>query len=82
VVSIKELIYGPYEGSAKLIEQTRQVIKETTGNSYDHVLIVNGASSGLNLLLRKFKKDGGAIVRTSQYGYPSYEDMIKRAGMN
>lgn len=78
---IKKMKYGPYEGTNALIAATREVIKETTGNTYHHVLITNGASSAINLLLRRFKANGGEVVLTSQYGYPSYEEMIKRAGL-
>lgn len=78
---IKKMKYGPYEGTNALIAATREVIKETTGQTYHHVLITNGASSAINILLRRFKAGGGSAVITSQYGYPSYEEMIKRAGL-
>lgn len=78
---IKSLVYGPYGGTDELIHETHNVILKTTGRIYKHILITNGASSAINLLLRKYKAQGGDIVCTSQYGYPSYEDMIKRAGL-
>ena len=78
---IKSLIYGPYEGTSDLIEETHKVIQKTTGQIYKHILITNGASSAINLLLRRHKRNGGMTVVTSQYGYPSYEEMIKRAGL-
>ncbi len=79
--NIHSLIYGPYEGIPSLIEATHKVIAETTGQKYSHILITNGASSAINCLLRRFKRDGGETVHTTQYGYPSYEEMIKRAGL-
>lgn len=78
---IKSLIYGPYEGTSDLITETRQVILKNTGQTYNYVLITNGASSAINLLLRRFKSLGGETVYTTKYGYPSYEEMIKRAGL-
>ena len=79
--NIHSLIYGPYEGIPSLIEHTHKVIAQTTGQKYKHILITNGASSAVNCLLRKFKREGGESVYTTQYGYPSYEEMIKRAGL-
>ncbi len=78
---LKKLIYGPYEGIPMLIEETHKVIAQTTGQKYNHILITNGASSAVNCLLRRFKRGGGQIVYTTKYGYPSYEEMIKRAGL-
>ncbi len=80
-VDVSSLIYGPYEGTPEMIETVRNTIKETTGNSYKHILITNGASSAINLLLRRFKANGGETVYTTEYGYPSYEEMIRRAGL-
>ena len=79
--NLSDMIYGPYEGTPELIKATHQVIEQTTGQVYNHILITNGASSAINLLLRRFKTNGGSVVHTTPYGYPSYEDMIKRAGL-
>ena len=81
VGSIKSMFYGPYEGIPELIEETHKVIKEITGQQYKHILITNGASNGINTVLRHFKSRGGNIVYTTKYGYPSYEAMIKGAGL-
>ena len=79
--TIKDMIYGPYEGMPELIKETHQVINQLTGQSYKHILITNGASNAINCVLRHFKSRGGTTVHTSKYGYPSYEEMIKRAGL-
>lgn len=79
---IRKMSYGPYEGTEALIQKTHDTILKTTGQVYTHILITNGASSAINLLLRRFKAQGGRDVLTTQYGYPSYEEMIKRAGLN
>ena len=78
---IRKMSYGPYEGIEALISKTHETILKTTGQKYSHILITNGASSAINLLLRKFKAQGGRDILTTQYGYPSYEEMIKRAGL-
>lgn len=80
--SFKGMIYGPYEGTPELIEETRKVIKHVLDQSYKHILITNGASNAINLLLRHFAEGGGRTVYTTEYGYPSYEEMIKRAGLD
>ena len=79
--TVKDMIYGPYEGMPELIKETHKVIFELTGLSYKHILITNGASNAINSVLRHFKSRGGTTVHTSKYGYPSYEEMIKRAGL-
>lgn len=79
---LTDMIYGPYEGTADMINKTHQVIEDTTGRSYEYILMTNGASSAINILLRYMKKQGYRNIHTSYYGYPSYEEMIKRAGLN
>jgi aspartate/methionine/tyrosine aminotransferase len=79
--SVHDMTYGPYEGNEKLIEQTHEVILKTTGQKYKHILITNGASGAINLILRRFKAKGGERVYTTQYGYPSYDSFIERAGL-
>lgn len=80
--TVQDMIYGPYEGSPKIIEETHRVIKEVMGLKYSHILMTNGASNAINIVLRHFKSRGGVDVYTTKYGYPSYEEMIKRAGLN
>jgi aspartate/methionine/tyrosine aminotransferase len=80
--NISDMAYGPYEGNSELIEKTHGVIFKTTGQKYKYILITNGASGALNLILRRFKAKGGEKVYTTQYGYPSYEGFIKRAGLD
>lgn len=79
--TVQDMIYGPYEGIPGLIQETHKVIKEVTGLQYRHVLITNGASNAINIVLRHFKSRGGEEVYTTKYGYPSYEGMIQRAGL-
>lgn len=80
-VNIHNMIYGPYDGNPGLIEQTHEVILKTTGQKYNHIIITNGASGAINLILRRFKAKGGEKVFTTQYGYPSYDSFIDRAGL-
>ena len=79
--SIDDMNYGPYDGNPRLIQQTHEVIAKTTGQKYNHIIITNGASGAINLILRRFKAKGGHRVYTTQYGYPSYDSFISRAGL-
>ena len=79
--TVSDMIYGPYEGMPTLIQETHKVIKQVTDQQYNYILITNGASNAINTILRHFKSRGGNIVYTTKYGYPAYEEMIKRAGL-
>lgn len=82
VVDTKKCSYGPDQGSVELIQQTREVIKKTTGQSYKHILITHGATGAINSILRFMKETGSDTVRTNKFGYPFYEEMIRKAGLN
>jgi len=79
---IKKMSYAPDEGNPELIKQTKKIIKDITGQSYDHILITNGATHAINTILRYYKRQGYEEVLTREYGYPFYADMIKRAGLD
>ena len=79
---ISSMVYGPDEGVQEMIDLVKYSIKETTGLKYDHILIVPGATSGINSCLRYFKNSKGKdLVITNKYGYPFYDEMIKKAGL-
>jgi len=69
-----ELSYPPKDGLEELRNLTKQVIKETTGLDYDHIIITNGATSAINTILRYEKPK---YVYTHEYGYPLYDKIIK-----
>lgn len=80
--NISSMVYGPDEGVGILIDLVKQLIKETTGLKYEHVLITPGATSGINSCLRYFKNSKNSeYVVTGKYGYPFYGEMIKKAGL-
>ena len=76
---IKNMVYGPDAGFDDLRRITKKIIKQTTGLEYKHVIITNGATHGINIVLQLLKRQEAPIktVVTTQYGYPFYEDMIK-----
>jgi len=79
--NIASMSYAPDGGLEKLVNYTREVIFQTTGKKYKYILITNGATSAINCILRLSKKRGFEAVLTTEYGYPYYENMIKKANM-
>ena len=78
--NIKEMSYAPNEGIPELIELTKKIIQETMGVNYKYIIITNGATQAINSILRFKISIGYTHVITHKYGYPFYDDMIKRAG--
>jgi aspartate/methionine/tyrosine aminotransferase len=70
---ISQMSYPPKDGLPELQDLTKKVIKETTGLSYNHVIITNGATSAINTIL-KYEKPKTVI--TQEYGYPLYERIL------
>lgn len=81
VINTKECAYGPDQGLPDLINLTHMVIAKTTGLSYKHLLITNGATSAINSILRVNKSLGMDKVLSGEFGYPLYPNMIEKAGL-
>lgn len=81
-VDIESMSYAPDPGISELVRLTKEVIKYTTGLDYKYVIITAGATGAINVILRHYKDqhDMESVV-TLKYGYPYYNDMIKRAGL-
>jgi aspartate/methionine/tyrosine aminotransferase len=79
-INIDNLKYSPDEGSEELIKLTRWFIKETTGIEYKHILITNGTTGAINVILRTMAKEGKKICYTHQYHFPFYPPIIKKNG--
>jgi aspartate/methionine/tyrosine aminotransferase len=77
----RDCSYGPDAGNLELIAKTREIIRYTTGQEYKNVLITHGATGAINSALRFFKDTGIDKVRTTKFGYPFYEEMIEKAGL-
>lgn len=75
--------YTPFEGNARLIELTKEVIRRQTGKDYKHVLLTNGAAGGVTIALRMYQKMGHGTCITDKAPYFSlYPAMIRAAGLN
>lgn len=71
--------YPPHEGDAALISEIRNLIKDLTGLSYDHVLVVGGATHGLNAYIYAAKEAHGGITKlmTRNLYFPFYPQIAK-----
>lgn len=79
--SIMDMSYAEDGGRPELVEYIKKVIRDQMGINYRHVLITNGTTQAINILLRVYKKGGGRVyVETPELGYPFYDDMIKKSG--
>lgn len=82
--NIKGMVYAPDAGFERLVELTKQVIRDAMGLEYKHVIITHGATHAINTALRIYKKHAhdyfSDYVYTPDFGFPYYSDMIERAG--
>jgi aspartate/methionine/tyrosine aminotransferase len=81
LVDIDNLGYTPDEGDKDLIDVTRDFIEATTGVRYKYVLITNGTTGGINVVLRCLARmEKKKICYTHKYFFPYYPDMITKNG--
>lgn len=78
---IAEMNYAPDLGIDKLREATKDIVTETTGLKYKHLLITAGATQALNSIMRFERKNDVETVLMNQYGYPFYTDMVVNSGL-
>lgn len=74
--------YPNHSGDPEVVEITRTVIKRQIGLEYKHVFITNGATGGVNIALRAFRKQGyvGCHFRDPPY-YARYPGMVDVSGL-
>lgn len=74
--------YPPHEGDPDLIWVARRVIERQVGTYFKHIILTNGATGGVTLALRAYKRIGYDIAFTRSPPYfPLYPGMIKSAGL-
>ncbi len=77
-----EMDYPPHDGDQTLIDLTRRVIERQVGPTYRYILLTNGATGGVTLALRAYKKRGCNTVFTRSPPYfPIYPAQIASAGL-
>jgi len=77
-INLQAIEYQPYDGIEVLIEATKIFLKETTGIDYKYVIITNGATSSLNIVLRSLRDKGYDRCFTHKYHFPYYPNIIKK----
>jgi aspartate/methionine/tyrosine aminotransferase len=79
-IDIDSIMYSPDPGNQKLIDYTRNFIKETTGEFYKYIIITHGTTSAINIALRVFAREGRDTCYTHKYYFPYYNDIIDKNG--
>ncbi len=78
-VDIDSVKYQPYDGDPELIKLTKQFVKETTGIEYKHLIITNGTTSALNIVLRSLqRRHGYKTCYIHKYHFSFYPTIISK----
>lgn len=78
-VDIESMGYSLDGGHSKLIELTRQFIKESTGIDYKYIIITTGATGAINTVLRCLAaSENKNKCFTHQYYFPYYPHILKK----
>ena len=76
-INFDTMCYAPDGGQDALVKLTKQYLKETTDIDYKHVIITNGTTGALNVVLRALKRKK---CYTHKYHFPYYDDIIVKNG--
>jgi aspartate/methionine/tyrosine aminotransferase len=76
-VNVQGLNYCLDDGLPDLVRLTRQFLKETTGIEYKYILITNGTTGALNVVLRSLKQK---VCFTHKYHFAFYPHIITKNG--
>lgn len=78
-VNVDAIKYQAYDGDLDLVNLTKKFIKDTTGIDYKYLIITNGTTSALNIVLRCLQRNHGyKTCYTHRYYFPFYPNIIKR----
>lgn len=74
--------YPVHNGDPDLVQITRNIIRRQIGLHYKHVFITNGATGGVTIALRAYRKQGyvGCHFREAPY-YSRYPGMVDASGL-
>jgi selenocysteine lyase/cysteine desulfurase len=56
--TLEQFDYPAHLGDPELIKTTKEVIKRQTGQKYKHVILTNGATGAINIVLNAYKSIG------------------------
>lgn len=78
-VDIDSIKYQPYEGDLELVKLTKKFVKDTTGVEYKHLIITNGTTGALNIVLRSLqRKHGYKNCYIHKYHFSFYPTIISK----
>ena len=82
LIKLKTMEYAPDGGDPELIEEIQEYLMRTVGRTYKHIIITNGTTPAINVVLRTFKRyDGITSVSTNKNYFPFYPEMIEKNGL-
>jgi aspartate/methionine/tyrosine aminotransferase len=81
-MDLSKFDYPEHEGDKNIIALTKQIIRRQLGLDYAHVLLTNGATGGVVIALRAYKKANRrvCVTRAPPY-YLRYPGMIRASGL-
>ena len=80
-INIDKMGYVPDDGNPILIKLTKDFLRETTGIDYKHVVITNGTTGAINVVLRVLNRlEGKKTCFTHKYHFPYYPSIITKNG--
>lgn len=77
---VKNMLYAPDEGNSALINKVKHFLKKETGIEYKHILITNGTTGAINVVLRAFNRQGKDKCYTRSTFFPYYPPIIEKNG--
>jgi aspartate/methionine/tyrosine aminotransferase len=78
-VDVDAIKYQAYDGNPDLVNLTKKFIKDTTGIDYKYLIITNGTTSALSIVLRCLQRSHGyKTCYTHKYYFPFYPNIIKK----
>lgn len=77
---VKNMLYAPDEGNNALISKIKEFLKNQTGIDYKYVIITNGTTGAINVVLRAFSRQGKTKCYTRSTFFPYYPPIIEKNG--
>jgi len=77
--NLDSITYQAYEGNPELLVNTKEFIKKTTNLDYRFIIITQGATGAINIVLRSlYNKYGFNRCLTNKYYFPYYPKIIEK----
>lgn len=80
--NILNMLYAPDQGNTELIKKIKSFLKDQTGIEYNYIIITNGTTGAINIVLRAFSRQGKVNCYTRSTFFPYYPPIIEKNGYN